>query len=84
MEEEANTDVDSINKYVSEIRTLNDEISVQTSMFSANALLDQRDKLVIELGKIANINVAYDSDNMANISVEEFMPLTVIIMRNLK
>ncbi len=70
LEEEANTDVDSINKYVSEIRTLNDEIfRANVNGSSANALLDQRDKLVIELGKIANINVAYDSDNMANISV---------------
>jgi len=70
LEEEAVDNVDLLNQYVGEIRTLNDEIfRLNVTDANANALLDRRDELIVELGKIANINVAYDSDNMANITI---------------
>jgi flagellar hook-associated protein 1 FlgK len=70
LEEQAAEDVDLINTYVSEIRTLNDEIfRLGVTDANSNALLDRRDELILELSDIANINVSYDTDNMANITI---------------
>ncbi len=70
LEEQAVENVDLLNKYVSEIKTLNDEIfRLGVTDSNSNALLDRRDELILELSNIANINVSYDSDNMANITI---------------
>ncbi|MCX6151059.1 MAG: flagellar hook-associated protein FlgK [Ignavibacteriales bacterium] len=70
LKEEAVDSVNLINKYTEEIKTLNEEIfRADIKGLSSSDLLDRRDELIIELSKMANINVSIDKDNMASISI---------------
>lgn len=64
------TKVDNLNNNLKEIQSLNAQIfSFKTSGTNANDLMDQRDKIIDELSKSANINISYDNNNSAIISV---------------
>jgi flagellar hook-associated protein 1 FlgK len=53
-----------------QIQTLNAQIyNLQNAGQSPNDLLDTRDKVINDLSKMVNINVNYDSQNSANISI---------------
>ena len=64
------SDVNSINSDLQQIQTLNAQIyNIQNAGQSPNDLLDTRDKVINDLSKMVNINVNYDSQNSANISI---------------
>jgi flagellar hook-associated protein 1 len=64
------TDVNTINNDLKQIQTLNAQIfNLQSTGQAPNDLLDQRDKAINDLSSMVNINVNYDSQNMANISI---------------
>ncbi len=64
------SDVNSINSDLQQIQTLNAQIyNLQNAGQSPNDLLDTRDKVINDLSKMVNINVNYDSQNSANISI---------------
>jgi len=68
--DDAENYVNVINKNISLIKTLNQQIFNSTvNGSSANELLDQRDKLINDLSKLGNINVSTDKDNMVSISI---------------
>lgn len=67
---EANSQVDSINTYVKQINTLNGQIYAGSIVgTSPNDLMDQRDQAINELSKLVNINVSYDQNNVASVSI---------------
>ncbi|HKJ80492.1 MAG TPA: flagellar hook-associated protein FlgK [Ignavibacteriaceae bacterium] len=64
------SDVNSINSDLQQIQSLNAQIfQLQTAGQSPNDLLDTRDKVINDLSNQVNINVNFDSQNMANISI---------------
>ncbi len=64
------TDVNSINSDLQQIQSLNEQIfNLQSTGQSPNDLLDARDKVINDLSNLVNINVNYDSSNVANISI---------------
>ncbi len=67
---EAKGKVDEINASLKQIQAINQQIyESQAAGYGVNDLLDQRDKLLGTLSQDVNINVTYDSDNMANVSI---------------
>lgn len=67
---EFKNDVDKLNNYLSQIQNLNKKIFEMKSIGTQpNDLLDERDKLIRQLSELANINVSYDSNNVASISI---------------
>jgi flagellar hook-associated protein 1 len=68
--EDTQNSINEINKSVAQIKTLNQQIfSANVNGSNANELLDERDKLINELSKFANINVTTDKDNMVSVSI---------------
>jgi len=64
------TKVESVNNYVQQIQSLNQQIFATEKVGgSASDLMDQRDTALDELSKLVNVTVSYDSDNSANISI---------------
>jgi flagellar hook-associated protein 1 FlgK len=62
--------ITKINDYLDQIRNLNTKIfEASSSGVSPNDLLDERDKLINELSKLTNINVSYDNNNIATVSI---------------
>ncbi|MFA3783872.1 flagellar hook-associated protein FlgK [Melioribacteraceae bacterium 4301-Me] len=62
--------VNQINSLLQDIKNLNIQISsVTNSGQSPNDLLDQRDKSINELSKLVDINVIYNNNNSAMISI---------------
>lgn len=62
--------ITKINDYLDQIRNLNTKIFESSSSgISPNDLLDERDKLINELSKLTNINVSYDNNNIATVSI---------------
>ncbi len=67
---QVNSDVTSINNDLQQIQSLNAQIfNLQSTGQSPNTLLDARDKVIDSLSNLVNINVNYDSQNVANISI---------------
>ncbi len=65
-----NTDVTSVNNDLQQIQSLNAQIfNMQSAGQSPNDLLDTRDKAIDDLSNLVNINVNFDSSNVANISI---------------
>lgn len=59
-----------INDYLAQIENLNKKIFETSSRgMSPNDFLDERDKLINELSNLVNINVTYDQNNVATISI---------------
>lgn len=59
-----------INDTLSQIQNLNTKIfELNTTGASPNDLLDERDTLINELSSLTNINITYDSNNVATISI---------------
>lgn len=70
LENEASSTVDTVNTTLQSIQTLNKQIyEAQLTGSDTNDLLDSRDAAIDSLSKLANINVSYDKDNSANISI---------------
>ncbi len=70
LKNQISSDVNSINSDLTQIQTLNAQIfNLQNAGQSPNDLLDTRDKVINDLSNMVNINVNYDSQNMANISI---------------
>ncbi len=70
LKSEADSLVKSVNNLTSEIQVLNKKIYENTMVGnSANDLLDKRDAAIKELSGLVNVNVSYDSNNVANISI---------------
>lgn len=62
--------VETINDTLAQIQNLNTKIfELKTTGSSPNDLMDERDTLINELSKLTNINVTYDSNNIATISM---------------
>ncbi len=62
--------VNQINSDLKQIHDLNLQIvTAQASGGSPNDLLDTRDSVINDLSNLVNINVSYDSNNSANISI---------------
>lgn len=67
---EIKTKVSTLNNKLSEVQNLNAQIfQFKIAGQTANDLLDQRDKAIDDLSKMANINVTIDSNNSAVVSV---------------
>ncbi len=65
-----NSDVNTINKDLQQIQSLNDQIyNLQSVGQTPNDLLDARDKVISDLSNLVNINVNYDSSNIADVSI---------------
>lgn len=67
---EFKSNVTTINGYLEQIQSLNTKVFEANSRgITPNDFLDERDKLINELSNFTNINVSYDNNNMANISI---------------
>lgn len=67
---EMKTKVDTLNNYLEQVQSLNAQIfSFKTSGGNANDLMDQRDQVIDQLSKMANITVSTDSNNSVTVSV---------------
>ncbi len=65
-----NSDLTTLNGDLQQIQQLNQQIfTAQSAGQKPNDLMDTRDKLIDEVSKLANINVTYDSNGLAVISV---------------
>ncbi len=65
-----NSDVNSVNSDLQQIQSLNAQISnLEAVGQTPNDLLDTRDKVINDLSNLVNINVNYDSNNVANVSI---------------
>jgi flagellar hook-associated protein 1 FlgK len=62
--------VASLNSYLRQVDDLNKQIAKTSTVGqNSNDLMDKRDEVIDELSKLANINVTYNDDNAAMISV---------------
>ncbi|HED08924.1 MAG TPA: flagellar hook-associated protein FlgK [Ignavibacteria bacterium] len=62
--------VNSININIKQIQSLNSQIlKGKTAGVNKNALMDRRDKVIDALSNLVNINVSYDSNNSAIVSI---------------
>jgi len=67
---EAKNTVDAVNNLLEEIHTVNKQIYQATVVnHYANDLLDKRESLIDQLSQYVSINVSYDQNNVANISI---------------
>ena len=70
IEAEFKAKVSSVNDILGQVQNLNAKIfELQTTGSTPNDMMDERDKLINELSKLTNINVSYDSKNIATISI---------------
>jgi flagellar hook-associated protein 1 FlgK len=62
--------VSSLNRILSEVQSLNQQIyESSVAGYSPNDLLDKRDAAIDELSNLTNITVSTDTDNMVSISI---------------
>ena len=74
MKTEADTTVKAINDGLKNIQTLNTQIyQAKIAGSTPNDLMDSRDKAINDLSKLANINVTFDKDNTAIVSMGGIM-----------
>ena len=67
---EFKSNVTMMNGYLEQIQSLNARIfEAKSRGITPNDFLDERDKLINELSSYTNINVSYDNNNMATISI---------------
>lgn len=70
LKQESTDSVTLINDYTEQINLLNKQIyEARITGNEANDLLDRRDEVIDKLSKIVNINVSFDQDNVANVSI---------------
>lgn len=73
--------VSEINSYAAQIAELNNQIGVSQSVSGGaqqpNDLLDQRDQIISDLNKLANVSVLKQSDGSYNIFIGSGQPLVV-------
>ncbi|TCJ15532.1 flagellar hook-associated protein FlgK [Parasulfuritortus cantonensis] len=75
---EVSTIATQINSYADQIQSLNAEIArAQGSGQTPNDLLDQRDQLVNELGKLVNVSSIQQSDGTVAVMIGNGQPLVV-------
>ncbi|MFA8341703.1 MAG: flagellar hook-associated protein FlgK [Rhodothermaceae bacterium] len=62
--------VEQVNLHLQNIHSLNEQIYNQVALGSSpNDLLDERDKAILELSKLVNVNVTYGENQVASISI---------------
>jgi len=67
---DAKAKVNDLNNKLKQVQQLNAQINEASAMgYSPNDLMDKRDKVIDDLSKLANINISFDSNNSAIISV---------------
>lgn len=67
---EAIEKTEKLNSLIKEIQSLNNQVgTAKINNQPANDLLDKRDELIDELSKLANINVVFDKNSSASISI---------------
>ncbi len=67
---DATDKVNQINSLLQQVQSLNNQITSSTAAgYTNNDLLDQRDKVLDSLSQLANINVTYDNNNSASVTI---------------
>lgn len=68
---EAEAQTEKVNALLGDIQKINQQIAFwgPTTNTAINDLLDKRDAYINELSKLVNVNVAYEDNNIANISI---------------
>jgi len=70
IESEFKAQIGAVNSILDQVQNLNTKIfELKTTGSSPNDLLDERDSLINELSTLTNINVTYDTNNVATISI---------------
>lgn len=67
---DAESMIKSLNAQIKQVNTLNKQIyEASITGSTPNDLLDERDQIVNEMSKLANVSVNIDKDNMASVSI---------------
>lgn len=70
IKEDAVQTVAAINNHLENIHNLNEQIYNQVALGSSpNDLLDERDKAIMELSELVNVNVTYGENQVASLSI---------------
>jgi len=70
LKQDAIQTTEQINLHLKNIHNLNEQIYNQVALGSSpNDLLDERDKAILELSELVNVNVTYGENKVANISI---------------